>query len=312
MMNSEPLVSILVPTYNQCKVIDQTIKSILNQTYKNIEIIISDDCSSDSTKEIILKAAYNNPLIKIYLQEINLGITKNYNFAAAKATGKYIAIFAGDDVMFPEKIAKQVKLLESNPGASFCHHAVAILDSTTGQSRGIITHYYKNNMTTVHHVLRNLGIPGAMAIMCRRDVIKIPMFNPEIPTASDWLQMIHLTISGYGLYTNEPLCFYRKDDGYNGKDPSKYENDFIKTIDITRSNYAKPHDPIDLSCDYALARYSIGAGFRKIISNERIKARNLLRTSMKSNRLFLPSVFLYLLTYFPVSRNMLMFLKKYK
>jgi glycosyltransferase involved in cell wall biosynthesis len=311
-MNSNPLVSVLVPVFNQFNVIEQTLNSIISQTYKNIEIIVTDDCSTDHTQELIDRIAKNNSCIKLYLQNPNLGITQNYNFAASKAAGKYVAIFAGDDVMFPDKIAEQVELLEKNPDASFCHHAVEVLDSVTNKSRGVISHAYKNEITSIHDVLRNLGIPGAMAIMCRRDAIRNPMFNPEITTASDWLQMIHLTMSGRGLYINKALCFYRQDFNYNGKDPIKYERDFIKTIEITRSTYATTGDAIDKSCDYALARYSIGAGFRRLVRNEPVEARILLMAPMKSTRLFLPSTFLYLLTFFPVGSSFLSLIKKYK
>ena len=198
-MNSKPLVSVLVPVYNQFKVVEQTLDSIAAQTYGNIEVIVSDDCSTDGTQELLKRIASNNPAIRLFLQEKNLGITRNYNFIASKANGKYLALFAGDDVMFPEKIDEQVRLLEENPDASFCHHAVDILDNASNKSRGVISHRYENGVTTIHDVLRNLGIPGAMAIMCRRDAVKDPLLDPEIPTASDWLQMIHLTMAGRGL-----------------------------------------------------------------------------------------------------------------
>lgn len=286
-MNSKPLVSVLVPVYNQCKVVEQTLDSIAAQTYENIEIIISDDCSTDGTQELLKRIASNNPAIRLFLQEKNLGITRNYNFIASKANGKYLALFAGDDVMFPEKIDEQVKLLEGNQDASFCHHAVEILDYTSNKSRGVISHRYENGVTTIHDVLRNLGIPGSMAIVCRRDAIKDPLLDPEIPTASDWLQMIHLTMAGRGLYIEKPLCFYRKDFEYNGKDPVLYENDFVKTIAAARASYASPGNAIDKSCDYALARYSLGAGYRRLIRSERGKARYFFKMARSERKLFI-------------------------
>lgn len=309
-MNSNPLVSILVPVYNQIKVVEQTLNSIATQSYQNVEIIVSDDSSTDGTQELLKLISSKNNKIQLYLQKVNLGITKNYNFIASKASGKYLALFAGDDVMFPEKITEQVKLLEDNPDASFCHHAVEILDNATNKSRGIVSHRYVNGVTTIHDVLRNMGIPGAMAIMCRRDAVKVPLLNPEIPTASDWLQMIHLTMSGRGLYIDKPLCFYRKDTEYNGKDPSRYEDDFLKTIKATRVAYANPGDAIDKSCDYALARYSLGAGFRRMVRGDQEVARAHFKIAKAESKLMFAAFALDLISRLPISKNILLFIKR--
>lgn len=309
-MKSNPLVSVLVATYNQVKVIEDTIKSILEQTYLNIEIVISDDCSKDGTSEILVQLAQKNSAIKLFLQEKNLGITNNYNFLASNATGKYVSIFSGDDVMFSEKIQKQVELLEENPDASFCHHAVIILDAANNKPRELISHRYANGTTTIHDVLRNLGIPGSMAIMYRKDMACTPVFDPTLHTACDWLQMIHLCMAGRGVYIEEPLCYYRKDAGYNGKDPTKYEDDFLSTISIARATYAITGNTIDKSCDYALARFSLGAGYRRLLIGDKFKARQFFKTAMSDNKLFLNAFFLNLMTLLPVPSKMLVFGKK--
>lgn len=309
-MNSKPLVSVLVAVYNQTKVVEQTLDSIAAQTYKNIEIIISDDCSTDGTQEILKRIASNNPAIRLFLQQKNLGITRNYNFLAAKANGKYVALFAGDDVMFRVKIDEQVKLLEGNQDASFCHHAVEIIDYVSNESRRVISHRYESGVTTIHDVLRNLGIPGAMTIVYRRDAAKDPVFDLEIPTASDWLQMIHLTMAGRGLYIEKPLCFYRKDIEYNGKDPTRYENDFLKTITVARASYALPGDAIDKSCDYALARYSLGAGYRRLMRGERVIARSLFKAARSERKLMIMASVLGLISFFSIPRRFLSLAKQ--
>ncbi len=309
-MCSRPLVSIIVAVYNQLNVVKQALESIINQTYENIEIIVSDDCSTDGTQEVLSRIASTNPKIRLFLQEKNLGITNNYNFLAAKVNGKYVAVFAGDDVMCPEKIEKQIVLLENNPDSSFCHHAVTILGYTSNKIQGVITHKYVNGITTIHDVLRNLGIPGAMSIVCRRTALKVPVFSPDIPTASDWLFIIHLTMTGKGLYIEEPLCFYRKDSDYNGKDPTQYENDFLQTIDVTRATYASLGDEIDKSCDYALARYSLGAGYRRLIRGEQEKARTLFKLAMPERKLMVKAFVLYILSIISVSSRLLIISKQ--
>ena len=107
------LVSVLICTYNADKFIIPTLKSIYRQTYKNLEILILDNNSSDKTVGIINdKFKYDN--IKLYTSYINLGPYKGLNFLLEKCNGKYIAIADHDDIYHPTKIEKQVRFLEKN------------------------------------------------------------------------------------------------------------------------------------------------------------------------------------------------------
>lgn len=302
-MTKPPLVSVLIATFNQVNLINETINSVLAQDYPNLEILISDDGSTDGTREILTDIAANNPSIKLFLQEKNLGITNNYNFLAESASGEYVGVFAGDDLMCANKILLQIQLLEANRSASFCHHSVYNLDGVTGTVRGVTTHKYKNNKTTIVDVLRNFGIPGSMSVVYRRSLMGNPAFDPRISTASDWLQIIHLTMKGEGLYINEPLCYYRKYSNYNQKDPAKYEQDFVKTIEISRATYAKRGDHIDKACDYAMARYSLGAGFRSLVRVDRVNARKHFSAPMPNIKFAFYATFLKLISYLPVTAD---------
>ena len=309
-MKKIPLVSVMVATYNQKDVVEQTLQSIVDQSYENVEIIISDDCSSDGTQSILTRFAESNPQVLLFLQKKNLGITANYNFLAEKCNGKYVATFSGDDVMMPTKIERQVEALEADEGSSFCHHAVTILDYHSNVPGKTLTRKYVNNITTIHDVLRGFGIPGSMTLMYRRSLVTNPAFEPAISTASDWLHIIKLTMTGRGIYLNESLCFYRQDFEYNGKDPSSYEDDFLKTIAIARKLYAKPGDEVDKSCDYARARYFLGKGFRKLAKGDGAECRNALKYPARHPALFFLATILFILSYISVSKNFLRLSKK--
>ena len=117
MINENPLVSIISPTYNHEKHIADCIKSVLNQTYQNWEMIIIDDGSTDGTFAIAEEYAVNDHRIQAYTQK-NIGIFRlgeSYNFALSKCKGKYVAILECDDVWLPEKLSIQVEALEQNP-----------------------------------------------------------------------------------------------------------------------------------------------------------------------------------------------------
>jgi len=103
----EPKVSILLLSYNQKDFIKDSIESSLNQSYNNLEIIISDNGSEDGTDKII-KSYENHPKIKLLLNSSNEHITKRYNQALEYCEGEYISILYGDDYYLPEKIEKQL------------------------------------------------------------------------------------------------------------------------------------------------------------------------------------------------------------
>ncbi len=113
-----PLVSILIVTYNAEKTIGWTLASIFNQTYKNYEILILDNNSTDKTIETI--KSFNNPKIKIFSENKNLWPYKWLNYLLDKAKWKYIAIQDHDDVWYKEKIEKQVEFLENNKSYVWC------------------------------------------------------------------------------------------------------------------------------------------------------------------------------------------------
>lgn len=110
-MSSQPLVSICIPVYNGEKFIDETVKDCLNQTYKNIEIIFSDNCSTDRTVEMI--KSYNDPRIKIFSNYTNIGLLANFKKVFTYATGKYMSFLGADDGMEPTCIEKAVNILEA-------------------------------------------------------------------------------------------------------------------------------------------------------------------------------------------------------
>jgi glycosyltransferase involved in cell wall biosynthesis len=110
-MQNLPLVSICIPVYNGANYIDETINCCINQSYKNIEVIVSDNCSTDNTVELIKK--YNDPRIKIYSNLKNEGLLFNFKKAFTYASGKYMSFLGADDGMELDTIEKCVRVLEN-------------------------------------------------------------------------------------------------------------------------------------------------------------------------------------------------------
>ena len=112
MINENPLVTVIALCYNHERFVLEALQSVENQSYKNIELIIVDDFSTDKSVSIILKFLENKSSVKTIFNKINLGNCRSFNQALKIANGKYIIDFSTDDVMLPERITEQVKLFE--------------------------------------------------------------------------------------------------------------------------------------------------------------------------------------------------------
>lgn len=110
----EEKVDVLLATYNGEKYVAEQIESILNQNYKNINLIISDDCSKDRTQDILKEYSQKDERIKIYFQEKNLGIVKNIEFLLKQVESPLYMLADQDDYWLPEKIEKSVETLQKN------------------------------------------------------------------------------------------------------------------------------------------------------------------------------------------------------
>lgn len=108
------MVSVVMCAYNARSYIEAAVKSILDQTFENWELIISDDCSTDGTREW-LQGLEGHPKIRLFMQERNLGYVANKNFAHRQARGVYITQQDNDDLCPPERLAKQIAVVSAHP-----------------------------------------------------------------------------------------------------------------------------------------------------------------------------------------------------
>ncbi len=127
MNNNHELVSVIMSTYNSKDKIKYSIESIINQSYKNIELLIVDDGSTDSTSHVVETFIKENKNIKLYKNMKNIGLTKSLNFLIKKSQGKYIARQDDDDISHLDRIKKQVELIE-RLNLDFCSSRAFTID----------------------------------------------------------------------------------------------------------------------------------------------------------------------------------------
>ncbi len=120
-MDNQPLVSIIMPSYNTADFIEESVQSVLDQTYQNWELVIVDDCSTDQTDDVISK--FNDQRIIFQKNDANSGAAVSRNKAIASAKGRYIAFLDSDDLWSKEKLEKQVSfMLEHDYGFTYTEY----------------------------------------------------------------------------------------------------------------------------------------------------------------------------------------------
>ena len=122
----EKLVSVIIPAYNHQNFIKQCIESVINQTYRNLEIIIQDDCSTDNTLKEIKKI--KDKRVKVVSSKKNQGIVDTLNDLTKLCHGDYVAVIGSDDIWYPNKIERQVNILKNNPNLGCVFTEADIID----------------------------------------------------------------------------------------------------------------------------------------------------------------------------------------
>ena len=197
-------VSIIMPSYNAAKFIAAAIQSVIEQTYSNWELLITDDCSKDDTINIIKKFQEIDNRIQLFSTGKNSGAAVARNISLQNATGKYIAFLNSDDTWISNKLETQIKFMKKkNIAFSFSNYSVMKEDGTL---TGNIIHAPK--VIGYHGYLRNTIIGCLTVIIDREKTGNFLM--PNIKTSEDmalWLDIMKRGYKAWGLQV--PLAQYR-------------------------------------------------------------------------------------------------------
>lgn len=294
---TKPIISVMVPCYNAREFLAECLDSIIAQQHEDMQIVVSDDCSTDGTQEILRSYEDRYPaLIKAFYNDKNMGITRNCNQALMACEGKYISLFAGDDVMLPGKFDMQIAFLESNPDVVMTYHAVDVFNSDSGETLFTTNAAPRLDTSDVSSIIEKLGIAGPMSIVFRRSSMPKGGYDTAISVASDWLFQIEIAATGKVAKLPGVWCRYRKHGVNNGKDLSSYKHEFIRTLEITRERFAGRPDIVG-ACDIGMARFKAGDAFRELAVSPR-SARRLLGEAL-SHHFRIPYAAAYVATFLP-------------
>ncbi|MGF1555893.1 glycosyltransferase [Paucihalobacter sp.] len=233
-----PLVSVIVPTYNRPEYLELTLRSISEQTYKNIEIIVVDDGTEGNQNDLICKK-YKNLLYK-KIQNSG-GPAKPRNIGIKLSKGKYLAFVDDDDLWIPTKIEEQVDILEKNKDFDLVHSYCAIIDKDGIVQDKVVGR--PGSPDTKHGDVK-LKMMGNWTIMMptpliRKELVnKVGLFNEEIePTYADVEFFTRNSFYTKFYYIDKPLVFYRKHEENMSSDLSIYKSLPFVLLKLLKSLY---------------------------------------------------------------------------
>lgn len=220
-MTSNPLVSVIVPAYNHEKYITDCLRSVVEQSYKNLELIVLNDGSTDTTEELIKLFIEENSLTNIrFISKKNEGVCKTLNKGLEIAKGKYVAFLASDDMWEPKKLEIQVDFMERNDniGLVFSDAWFQKFNEKThikwSDYKTNMDRYFKNGIQNadMYFLLLTRPIIPALTVMVRKQIFdEIGGFDEALVYEDDdmWLR---IALKYPLAYINEPLACYRMHD----------------------------------------------------------------------------------------------------
>ncbi|CAM4013451.1 putative glycosyltransferase EpsE [Pseudomonas reidholzensis] len=267
------VISVMMPTYNAENYIVAALDSILQQDYPDLQVVVSDDASSDGTQAIIRQYAerYPSKITAIYNQT-NLGVTRNCNLALSHCTGTYISLFAGDDIMLPGKLSRQVALMESDPECVLCYHPVEIFDSATDKTLFVTNQHPREDVYTCQDLLLKGGIPGGCSIVLRRSALPEGGYDSRLKTVSDWLFFLEISLKGRLRKLDAVLARYRKHAGGASRQTYELLAESLFALDLFEQKHPERHD-LQPFIRQAKARYVAGEAFRQLSTDPALALR---------------------------------------
>jgi len=263
-----PLVTVVIASYNHAPYIEQCILSVVQQTYPHIELLVVDDGSTDDSVARIEQLQREHGF-ELRVQQ-NKGLTHTLNEAIARAKGSLIAPFGSDDIMVPERIAKQVAYMQDKPEVGICAGNIELVDSDgqlfpeSRQRRDIA--FRRLDFDDVF--MERKPYPPAPTLLFRKEVLEqVGGFDPKI-RLEDLLIELKITHAGYYIdCLGEVLAQYRKHDSNSSKNTPFMVDSILRTYALF-----KDHPQYE----FVRTRF-LSSMFLKCSNRDRDYAKQLLR-----------------------------------
>lgn len=197
MQDTDPLVSVVIPTHNRASILPRAVQSVLDQTYERLEIIVVDDGSSDETPSVLAELAATDNRIRILRNDLPSGAPAARNRGIREAQGDFVAGLDDDDEWLPTRIAKMVSAYDSNYS---CITTDVLIDDGNRRRR-----WRKRGLITLGDLLYTNHV-GNQVLVARERLLEVGCFDESLPSAQDYDLWVRLA-ARYGPIRNikEPL-----------------------------------------------------------------------------------------------------------
>ena len=206
-----PKVSICIPVYNRADILCRAIDSCLRQTYKDIEVVVCDNASTDNTKEVVLQYCKKDSRVKLYQNDVNIGGLKNFKKTIEHAKGEFCILLGSDDWISDDFIKERIRGFEVYPKAAFVSGPMATNTLYgDGSIKKDFEYKYRERKLTKDHVYNNFYKNYLASYFCMfrtKDILEAYQF--DYPNPYDW----EIYSKGYGLDLINCLKILDKYDG---------------------------------------------------------------------------------------------------
>lgn len=206
----DPLVSVIMPTYNHAQFIGDAVTSVLNQSYYNIELVIVDNYSQDSTEDIV--KSFFDPRVKYYKFSNNGIIAASRNFGIRKSKGEFVAFLDSDDMWFGDKLVIQMKCMKESPEVSLVSCSLRIKSTNKNYDGKVFPGNEKTQTNNFYKRLQDFNFIAASSVLINKNALNnIGYFDedPEIVSAEDWDLWLRIARKYRIAITAETLGVYR-------------------------------------------------------------------------------------------------------
>jgi len=184
-VKNKPTVSVIIPTYNRAYLIGKAIKSVLNQTYQDYEIIVVDDGSTDNTEEIV--KSFNNFIIRYISHGDNRAASVARNTGIKTCQGEYIAFLDSDDEWLPEKLDQQIKVFQDASSEVGAVYSEVIYMDENGKNMNIKLHNSKKAKGYIYEDLLVRNYVSTSALLIKKECFdRAGLFDVSLNFHEDW------------------------------------------------------------------------------------------------------------------------------
>ncbi|HEY9614263.1 glycosyltransferase [Allocoleopsis sp.] len=221
------LISVIIPVFNGENTIKETIKSVLTQTCSDLEIIIINDGSQDSSLNIV--SSLKDSRIKVFSYD-NAGISTSRNRGFFHSSGEFISFLDADDLWTPDKLEAQFKALQANPEAAVAYSWVNYIDES-GQFFRVGNHQTLNGNVYEKLLVQNLLENGSNPLIRRQALTEVGGFDPAFSSAADWDMWLRLAARYPFVVVPSPQILYRMSGSSMSSNILKMEAECLQLIE---------------------------------------------------------------------------------